>query len=113
VQTEISVSLALVQARAPLRALADVHLHWLEGEITVRRCAVFEKSGEPPWATLPRLPIEKKREENLRVVTRASPQFEDARARRSPQRVSEKNGSALRRDPLVSRAKSAGSVGGA
>jgi hypothetical protein len=57
--TEITLDLALVNAKAPLRALADVTLRWPDGEITIRRCAVFEKSGEPPWATLPRLPIEK------------------------------------------------------
>lgn len=56
---EISVDLALVQAKAPLRALADVRLCWAEGEITIRCCAVFEKSGEPPWASLPRLPVQK------------------------------------------------------
>jgi hypothetical protein len=57
--TEIHVELATVTAKPPLRALADVTLRWPEGELTIRRCAVFEKSGEPAWATLPRLPIEK------------------------------------------------------
>jgi len=42
-----------------LRALADVILRWPDGEITIRRCAVFEKPGNSPWANLPRLPIEK------------------------------------------------------
>jgi hypothetical protein len=53
------VDLALVNAKPPLRALADVVLLWPGGEITIRRCAVFEKPGAPPWANLPRLPIEK------------------------------------------------------
>jgi hypothetical protein len=57
--TEIKVDLALVNAKVPLRALADVVLRWLDGEITIRRCAVFEKSGVPAWANLPRLPVEK------------------------------------------------------
>jgi hypothetical protein len=57
--TEIKLDLALVDAKLPLRALADVVLRWSEGEITIRRCAVFEKPGAPPWANLPRLPIEK------------------------------------------------------
>lgn len=58
-ETEIKVELALVSAKPPLRALADVILCWQGGEITIRRCAVFEKPGVPPWAYLPRLPIEK------------------------------------------------------
>lgn len=57
--TEIIVNLAMVAARTPLRALADVALHNPDGEITIRRCAVFQKPGEPPWANLPRLQIEK------------------------------------------------------
>jgi hypothetical protein len=57
--TELTVALALVNARFPLRALADVTLRWNDGSLMIRRCAVFEKPGEPPWATLPRLPIEK------------------------------------------------------
>jgi hypothetical protein len=56
---EIKVDLALVNAKAPLKALADVLLRWSEGELTIRRCPVFQKSGEPPWANLPRLPIDK------------------------------------------------------
>jgi hypothetical protein len=59
VSTEISVDLGMVNARPPLRALADVTLRWPEGELTIRRCAVFKKSGEPPWVSLPSLPIEK------------------------------------------------------
>jgi len=55
----ITVQLALVNARAPLRALADVTLQCSSGQITIRRCAVFQKTGEPPWANLPRLPIDK------------------------------------------------------
>jgi hypothetical protein len=57
--TEIKVDLALVSAKLPLRALADVVLRWSDTEITIRRCAVFEKPGAPPWANFPRLPIEK------------------------------------------------------
>jgi hypothetical protein len=57
--TEIKVDLALINAKFPLRALADVVLRWSDAEITIRRCAVFEKSDAPPWANLPRLPIEK------------------------------------------------------
>ena len=57
--TDITVELALVNAKPPLRALADVTLRWACGEVTIRRCAVFEKSGEPAWASLPRLPIDK------------------------------------------------------
>jgi len=56
---DITVELGLVNAKAPLRALADVTLRWPDGQITIRRCAVFQKAGEPPWANLPRLPIEK------------------------------------------------------
>jgi hypothetical protein len=58
-ETEIKIDLALVNAKAPLCALADVILRWPGGDLTIRRCAVFEKQGEPAWATLPRLPIEK------------------------------------------------------
>lgn len=57
--TEISAALAIVNARPPLRALADVTLRWPEGELTIRRCAVFKKPGQPAWVSLPRLPIEK------------------------------------------------------
>jgi hypothetical protein len=57
--TEIKVDLALVKAKLPLRALADVLLRCADGAVTIRRCAVFEKPGAPPWASLPRLPIEK------------------------------------------------------
>jgi hypothetical protein len=56
---EIKVELALVQAKLPLRGLADVVLEWNGEELTIRRCAVFEKEGQSPWASLPRLPIEK------------------------------------------------------
>lgn len=59
-ETEISVDLAIVNARAPLRALADVTLRGSGFEVTIRRCTVFQKSGEPPWANLPRLAIEKR-----------------------------------------------------
>jgi hypothetical protein len=59
VNTEISVKLALVSAKFPLRALADVVIRWSDGEITLRRCTVFAKPGEPAWATLPQMPVEK------------------------------------------------------
>jgi hypothetical protein len=59
VPIEIKIELASVNAKAPLRALADVTLSFVDGEVTIRRCAVFEKPGSPPWANLPRLPIEK------------------------------------------------------
>lgn len=57
--SKILVDLALVNAKRPLRALADVTLEWPDGAITIRRCAVFQKEGEPAWANLPRLPIDK------------------------------------------------------
>jgi hypothetical protein len=57
--TEIKVQLATVRAKSPLCALADVIVTWPDGEITIRRCAVFEKPGEPPWAKLPSLPVDK------------------------------------------------------
>jgi hypothetical protein len=53
------VELSRVSAKPPLCALADVTLRWHGDELTIRRCAVFEKPGEPPWANLPRLSIEK------------------------------------------------------
>lgn len=56
---EIKIDLARVSAKPPLIALADVTLRFSEAELTIRRCAVFQKSGEPPWATLPRIPIDK------------------------------------------------------
>ena len=56
---KIVISLAIIRAKPPLRALADVALQGSEAEITIRRCAVFEKEGQPPWASLPRLQIEK------------------------------------------------------
>ena len=56
---EITVNLAIVNARAPLRALADVTVRGADIQVTIRRCAVFQKSGEPPWANLPRLSVEK------------------------------------------------------
>jgi len=59
VGTEISVDLSIVNARAPLRALADVTLSGSDLQVTICRCAVFQKSGGPPWANLPRLPVEK------------------------------------------------------
>jgi hypothetical protein len=59
VPIEIRVDLVMVQAKAPLRALADVTIRFSDGEVTLKRCAVFQKAGEPAWANLPRLPIEK------------------------------------------------------
>lgn len=56
---EIEVDLARVNAKPPLKALADVTLRWERTQLIIRRCAVFEKPGAPPWASLPRLPIEK------------------------------------------------------
>lgn len=56
---EIRVALSKVNAKPPLRALADVTIKCDVGDVTIRRCAVFEKYGQPPWAILPRLPIEK------------------------------------------------------
>src|SRR5262245_47807941 len=58
-ETEIKIDLALVNAKAPLCAFADVILRWTGGDLTIRRCAVFEQRGEPAWATLPRIPVEK------------------------------------------------------
>jgi len=55
----IKVDLVLVQAKPPLCALADVILKWDGGELTIRRSAVFQKLGEPAWASLPRLPVQK------------------------------------------------------
>jgi DNA-binding cell septation regulator SpoVG len=55
----IRIELAVVNAKPPLRALADVVLLCDGEELRVRRCAVFQKSGEPPWVSLPSLPIEK------------------------------------------------------
>ncbi len=62
---EIKINLAQVNAKPPLRALADVTLRFSDGEVTIRRCAVFKKDGEPPWANLPSLPIEKNGKRNF------------------------------------------------
>ena len=62
---EIRIDLAVVNAKPPLKALADVTLRFPDVELTIRRCAVFEKEGEPPWASLPRLPIEKNGKKNF------------------------------------------------
>jgi hypothetical protein len=56
---EITVDLAMVNARAPLRALADVSVRDSNLLVTIRRCAVFQRSDGPPWANLPGLLIEK------------------------------------------------------
>ena len=58
-ETQINVSLAILNARPPLKALADVTFLWPEGQLTVRRFAVFEREGEPPWASVPRLQVER------------------------------------------------------
>jgi hypothetical protein len=58
-ETGLKVDLSLVNAKEPLRALADVTLRISEGDLVLHRCAVFHKVGEPPWAILPRLAIEK------------------------------------------------------
>jgi hypothetical protein len=59
VRVEITVHLAIVNARPPLRALADVTVRSSSLQIVIRRCAVFQKSIGPPWANLPRLPVER------------------------------------------------------
>jgi hypothetical protein len=56
---ELRINLSRISAKPPLRALADVTLRFSEGDITIRRCAVFKKNGEPPWVALPRIPVEK------------------------------------------------------
>jgi len=56
---KIRVELALVYAKPPLRALADVILCHEGEELRIRRCAIFKKPGEPPWVALPSLPIQK------------------------------------------------------
>jgi hypothetical protein len=58
-ETQIEVSMVIVNAQPPLRALADVKFSWQGGRLTVRRFAVFQKDGEPPWATVPRLRFER------------------------------------------------------
>jgi hypothetical protein len=54
----IIVDLALIDAKPPLRALADVLMVFADCELKIRRCAVFEREGQPAWATLPRLAVE-------------------------------------------------------
>ena len=56
---EIEVKLGLVSAKAPLKALVDIVLRFEDEEITIRRCAVFQRGTDPAWASLPRLQIEK------------------------------------------------------
>jgi hypothetical protein len=56
---EIKVNLGLVTGKAPLKALADVELFTNDGNITIRRCAVFQKPGMPAWSSLPRIPVER------------------------------------------------------
>ncbi len=57
--TEIRVQLAIINAKPPLRALADVTFTLPDGEIVIRRCAVFERDGQLPWASLPRNAFER------------------------------------------------------
>jgi hypothetical protein len=109
---EIKIDLARINAKPPLRALADVTLTFSEGEVTLRRCAIFQKDGQPPWANLPSFPIEKNGK-------RAYAVFIDL-----PHELKKKVTSALLEEyarkvdlfppqvPLASRATSAGSVGG-
>lgn len=68
VETQIRVELALVNASPPLRALSDVTLVWDGGEVTIRRCAVFEKRSEPPWVNFPRLPIQREGQKTLATI---------------------------------------------
>ena len=57
---QIRVQLARINASPPLRKhCLNVTLLWQGGEVTIRRCAVFEKRGEPPWVSFPRLPIQR------------------------------------------------------
>ena len=58
-EPKIRISLSEIHAKPPLRALADVTLYFSTQEITLRRCTVFHKTGEPPWANLPGISIEK------------------------------------------------------
>jgi hypothetical protein len=59
VSFEIRISLGHVKARLPLRALADVSICFDNEEITLRRCAVFERVGSPAWVSLARISVEK------------------------------------------------------
>jgi hypothetical protein len=68
VETQIRVQLARINASPPLRALSDVTLVWQGGEVTIRRCAVFEKRGEPPWVSFPRLPIQRDGQNALATI---------------------------------------------
>ena len=56
---KIKIELARINAKPPLMALADVTVQADDVEIKIRRCAVFERAGQPPWASFPRRPIEK------------------------------------------------------
>jgi hypothetical protein len=58
-QTQIKIEMTLVSARPPLRALADVTLKILDEQIVLKRCPIFQKDGQPPWASLPSFPLEK------------------------------------------------------
>ena len=67
-ETQIRVELAYVHASPPLRALCDVTLAWQRGEVTIRRCAMYEKKGEPPWVSFPRLPIQRGGQKTLATI---------------------------------------------
>lgn len=58
-EPKIKIVLSKIQAKPPLCALADVTLCFSSQEITLRRCTVFQKTGEPPWANLPGISIQK------------------------------------------------------
>jgi hypothetical protein len=72
---EIEVKLALVNAKAPLRALSDVTLRCSGDEIIIKRCAVFQRDGQPPWANLPGLPIEKNDKRQFVPLVELSPKL--------------------------------------
>jgi hypothetical protein len=57
VRVKLRVYLALVNAKAPLCALADILLVCPDFQMTIRRCGVFQKRVGPPWASLPRLSV--------------------------------------------------------
>ena len=56
---DIEICLTRISAKTPLVALAEVTLRYFDHAIKIRRCAVFEKAGQRPWAILPHLSIEK------------------------------------------------------
>ena len=68
-ETSVSVDLALVGGKPPLRALADVTLCWSEGELTLRRFAVFEKTGQPGLGERTSVAGREERPQGLRALT--------------------------------------------